>query len=193
MGTAADRNRSSMQKLKELIIYISGKFESEPAAGDTKLNKILFFSDYVAFGKFGETITGENYTKQEFGPVCQRLLIARKEMIPKDVVVIRRPTIDGLQTRTIPKREANLTIFDGEQIAIVDEICELFRRDDAKTISEFSHKFQGWRKTRTGDVIPMETFFLPAEQRSEVSDHELAVLKELEKTYGRHPASGEAS
>ncbi len=45
-------------KLVELILYIADKCENDPHFGKTKLNKILFFSDMLYYGFFGNAITG---------------------------------------------------------------------------------------------------------------------------------------
>src|ERR1035438_9553158 len=40
-------------KLGELIIYISKKSAGDSRFGATKLNKLLYFSDFLSFGNFG--------------------------------------------------------------------------------------------------------------------------------------------
>ena len=51
------------QKFKELVIYIAGRCESDPYFGAVKLNKLLFFSDFFAYAKLGNPITGAEYMK----------------------------------------------------------------------------------------------------------------------------------
>ena len=49
------------EKLSELILYISQKCATDPKFGAVKLNKILYLSDFLAFGNWGEPITGVEY------------------------------------------------------------------------------------------------------------------------------------
>ncbi|HZQ34888.1 MAG TPA: hypothetical protein VFD32_03070 [Dehalococcoidia bacterium] len=46
------------RKLGELILYVAEKSSDDPRFGATKLNNILFFSDFLAFGQLGRSITG---------------------------------------------------------------------------------------------------------------------------------------
>ncbi len=41
------------KKFAELILYVSQKSTFDSTFGSTKLNKILYFSDFLAYGKLG--------------------------------------------------------------------------------------------------------------------------------------------
>lgn len=49
------------KKLRELILYIVRKL---PGVDETTLKKILYYSDFMAYAKTGESITGEVYWKE---------------------------------------------------------------------------------------------------------------------------------
>lgn len=69
--------------LKELIVYIANKLALHPKFGATKLNKILFYSDFIAYAKLGKSITGEKYQKLPLGPAPKYLLPVRKKWIQR--------------------------------------------------------------------------------------------------------------
>src|ERR1035437_6112774 len=81
---AADHRR-----LRELMLYIAQRCADAPKFGAIKLNKILFWSDFTAFTRTGDSITGEAYHKQPFGPVPRSLKKVREGMEEKgDIQVI---------------------------------------------------------------------------------------------------------
>jgi hypothetical protein len=56
------------EKLRELILHVARRSEGDIAFGVTKLNKLLFFIDFLACLRFGKPITGEEYQKLDNGP-----------------------------------------------------------------------------------------------------------------------------
>jgi len=144
-------------RMKELIVYISQKSQGDKKFGATKLNKILFYSDYLSFARRGQSITGHDYQRLPQGPAPRRLLPLRAELIEEDRISLLKRDYGGLQQdTTVALTEPDLSIFDGEDIAIVDEIIEACWGMTARQISCESHKFIGWRLAETGESIPYE-------------------------------------
>ena len=56
------------RKPGELIVLIASLSRDDPAFGDVKLNKLLFFSDFLAYTNLGHPTTGAEYQKLDFGP-----------------------------------------------------------------------------------------------------------------------------
>ncbi|HET6960154.1 MAG TPA: Panacea domain-containing protein, partial [Vicinamibacterales bacterium] len=69
------------RRLKELILYISQESASDPDYGWTALNKILFFSDFLAYAKFGKPITGTEYMREKHGPVPRPLRAGKQSPV----------------------------------------------------------------------------------------------------------------
>ena len=76
-------------KLKELMLYVVEKSETDPTFGAIKLNKILFFSDFLMYWKTGKSITGQEYMKLERGPAPRRLLPVQKELLDTCEAVLK--------------------------------------------------------------------------------------------------------
>src|SRR5688572_20552652 len=77
-------------KFIELILYFSRRgLEEGLVIGSTKLNKLLFFSDFRAYAKLGQAITGARYQKLGWGPAPRALLPVRGELIENDDARLR--------------------------------------------------------------------------------------------------------
>jgi len=155
-------------KLAELILYISQKCATDPKFGATKLNKILYLSDFLAFGSWGEPMTGVPYRHLRMGPAPTRLVPVRDALEKSGKLVVQTlPLRSGKkQTRTVNLTEPNLKVFSGREIALVDSIIEDLWDLDAEESSEFSHRFVGWKMTKEGDPIPYGSIFLSDEPLS---------------------------
>lgn len=149
------------QKFKELVLYLAEKSADDPSFGDTKLNKLLFFSDFLAYAVYGRPITGAVYQKLEHGPAPRRLLPARRELVEaRDATVVKRGRAYA-RTVTVNRRPADTRLFDPDELDLVDEIVELLRTHDATDVSDFSHQFSaGWKLGKPGDDIPYDSIFL---------------------------------
>lgn len=149
------------EKLRELALYVAAKSEDDPRFGATKLNKILFYSDFWAYGLFGKPITGAEYQRLENGPAPRAWLPLQRDMLKqKEAAVARRAHFGYQQERLVALREPKLEAFSGAEISIVDQVLEMLRDQNATQVSELSHQFQGWRLARHKETIPYATVFL---------------------------------
>jgi hypothetical protein len=76
------------EKLGELIVYISEKSANDPRFGATKLNKLLYFSDFLAYGNFGRPITGAIYRHLKQGPAPRHLEEVRDRLAASGAIQI---------------------------------------------------------------------------------------------------------
>ncbi len=160
------------RKLRELMLYVSSRCDGDHLFGATKLNKILFFADFLAFGRLGKSITGQEYQRLRNGPAPRRLKPLRAAMVEaRDCAMAERRVFDKFQHRLLPLRDADLSEFSGEEIAVVDEVISALRNDTASEVSERSHQFIGWEAAAEGEVIPYETVFLETVPLTEELDN----------------------
>jgi hypothetical protein len=170
-------------KLGELIIYISLKSECDPQFGATKLNKLLYFADFLAMGNFGRPITEVEYQHLDNGPAPRRLLPVERKLEEQRAIAIQRVALKSgkTQIRTVALRAADLRAFSGEEISLVDHLIFEYWNDDAESISSHSHNYVGWKMTKTGDNIPYGSVFLSDEPLTQA---EITRGQELAARYG---------
>lgn len=156
--------RSRPRKFKELLLYVAQKSLDDPHFGATKLNKILFYSDFLAYGQLGHSITEATYQRLNHGPAPVHLRPAERELEEEGAAeVIEVPRFNLMQRRLIPKRRARLTDFSADEIALVDEVIDALRGYSAAAASELSHLEKGWQLVGDREVIPYEFVFLSSE------------------------------
>lgn len=153
-------------KLKELILYIAKKCENDVFFGATKLNKILFFSDFMSYAKTGEAITGAEYMAIEYGPAPKRMLPVREEMILDESIKLERR---GSQERVIVIKPCEHE-FSPDERELIDSVIDWLRYKDSASVIDLSHKLlgyqAGWAETLiTGKnaIIPYDTIFVSNE------------------------------
>ena len=159
--------------MKELILYISKLSMSDPKFGAVKLNKLLFFCDFEAYKRLGESITGKMYENLQEGPVPKCLLPVRNEMIERDKTLTMSNVsyYDRPQHRTVPLRDPNLDHFSPKEIALINEVIEENWDLNGTETARKSHNFIGWRITERREEIPYRMILigdrLPTEKEME--------------------------
>lgn len=129
-------------KFKELVMYIAERSQDDGTFGATKLNKLLFYSDFLAFRRLGKAITAADYVALKWGPAPSVGLPVQKELIESgDAVEERRE----LQRRLRPIRPADTSQFTSAELMIVGEVIDSMAGHNAKKISDLSHFNLGWK------------------------------------------------
>lgn len=148
-------------KFREFVLYVASRSESDPDFGSTKLNKILFFAEFLAYGKLQRPITGAVFQKLNFGPAARRLLPVQEQLECDQAAAIQhRDRYGHRQERLVALREPDLSRFTGAEIAIIDDVLRELLEENAVSVSDLSHRFLGWQLARYGEEIPYETVFL---------------------------------
>jgi uncharacterized phage-associated protein len=166
MGTEI---RFDQDKFKELVLYIASHSAEDPTFGATKLNKILYFSDFWAYVQLGAPVTGATYQRLEHGPAPRQMLPVRTLLFREGAARIEtRPRFNLPQRRLVALREPNLDVFSKEELLLVDEVIDALRPYSAVEVSELSHQLAiGWQLAEVGEEIPYQTAFLTGEAPTE--------------------------
>lgn len=134
------------EKMRELIVYISDRCETDETFGAVKLNKILFLADFNAFLNLGTPITGHEYMALKNGPVPRRLLPLHAQLLEEGSISLKERDFGGYrQKKTLALRPANLKLFSAEEIDLVDRIIENTRNKSGAELIEMFHAFLGWK------------------------------------------------
>lgn len=153
------------EKFRGLMLYAADRARSDQDQyfGAVKLNKVLYYADFIAFQRFGEPITGATYQKLKEGPAPKQLLKQRAVLVDSLEVELKPVQVfNYVQSRLVP---AAKTIdperwFSKREIGVIDEVISEFKGMTAADVSERSHNEAGWILTKEGETIPYETALL---------------------------------
>ena len=174
------------ERLRELILYISARCSEDPTFGAIKLNKILYFADFLSYGMTGEPVTGAAYMRLRRGPAPRRLLPVRDKMIEDgELVIQKRRVYQHEQHRTIPLREPVLDSFRPHDISVVDELIQVFWGKTAEEVSDLSHG-AAWEIAGDQENIPYQAAYLSNEG---VTQDDIEKAKAVAAEFGLDAAS----
>ncbi|MGH7135031.1 MAG: type II toxin-antitoxin system antitoxin SocA domain-containing protein [Pirellulales bacterium] len=144
-----------------MILYICRCSEGDAKFGATKLNKLLFYSDFLAYRQLGHAITSQPYKRMRNGPVPRAIGSLLKQMRKGGEIAQSEHNYFGKrQIRTFALRDADLSLFSAPEVALVDSILRECWGTNATQISNLSHRFLGLQLADDGETIPYETALL---------------------------------
>lgn len=147
-------------KFKALVHYVCWRCKDDTSKlGATKLNKILWLSDFDRYYRHGMPLTGARYAKEQFGPVPRAIMPVLRELEAEGAVVRREVDFHGKEKAEFIVEKDPLPEFSGDEIAQIDRIIAFVCEENtAKSISDLSHG-RVWHAADDGEDIPYFTVF----------------------------------
>ncbi|MBS1890628.1 MAG: SocA family protein [Actinobacteria bacterium] len=170
------------KKFNELIVYIACRLGPEAALGRVKLAKLLMASDFGAYERFGQSITGATYEKWEQGHLPRELTLADRDLEAQGAVAVQSESYFGKTLKRVTAlRDPDMSEFSEDELAVIEIAIHQFGHETATRLSELSHQEVGWRLAAWREEIPYRTVFLG---KGEVSEADLRRGEELASSHG---------
>lgn len=136
--------KPSFEMLTEMVVYFSQNLQSYK----TKMNKLLFYSDFLAFRESGQSISGATYKAIPYGPVPEKYESIFENLSTTDVIDIHyenKP--NGSKIEKLIGREdrpVNSAKFSEKELEILQLVVEKFRDVNSSEIVAISHEETAW-------------------------------------------------
>jgi len=128
----------------------------------TKLNKLLFYADFVHYKRTGMGITGTAYQAIEYGPVPYKYHnIYDHIQERKNIEAIEEYIGDtsGYKFTKTHKGEFNPALFSNSELATLNDVANLLGKKTVKEIVNISHKEECWKVCHaTKEIISYREF-----------------------------------
>lgn len=153
-------------KFRQALHLAASRIADHPSAGATKLNKVLYFSEFWHYRDTGTAISGAEFVHRRMGPTPYRLLPVRAAMIADGLLEMDvRQVGPGIEEhRLVPGSTMEYDLLSDEEIARISSVADELRELNASQVSDRSHRDAGWRTTQEGETIPYDAVFMDAAQ-----------------------------
>jgi len=138
----------NFEKFTEMVVYFSKKLEPFK----TKMNKLLFYADFLMFKQSCFSISGVRYQAINMGPVPNNFqsifeYLANKNEI--NIIYTQFPQgYTGEQFKARKDRAFNADLFSETEIKTLEKISTVFKSISANEIVELSHLEEAWKKNK---------------------------------------------
>ena len=149
-----------LEKFTEMVVYFSEKL----APFKTKMNKLLFYADFLMFKQSCFSISGMRYKAIDMGPVPNNFqsifeYLANQDEI--DIITTEFPTgYSGEQFKARNDRKFNPDFFAENEIKTLEKVANAFKETSTSEIIKLSHFEEAWKKNeKDKKVISYEYAF----------------------------------
>ena len=147
-----------LEKLKNMILYLVKRLDE---VLKTKLNKLLWYCDFLHFKETSVSITGAQYVRLPLGPVPDHYELIFANMIHEGLLSeseIPYQTKDGevLGEEYTALVEPDESLFSEKEIQVMNSIADTFRDYTSTGIKDKSHQETAYTKCQDGDIISYE-------------------------------------
>ncbi len=142
----------SLERIASVIAFFS---ENVPDLWKTKLNKLLFYADFLNYRRTGYSITGLSYRAIPFGPVpseYNKLLVKlADEAMAESTFVNFDNGSHGEKITAISKFVSDH--FTDAEVKTLGDVLDKFASLSATKIVDISHKEKGWLENESKHLL----------------------------------------
>ena len=150
----------NFEKFTEMVVYFSDKLEPFK----TKMNKLLFYADFLMFKQSCFSISGVRYKAIDMGPVPNNFqsifeYLANKDEI--DICTTEFPNgYTGEQFKARKDRPFKADLFSAIELETLEKVANAFKSTSTNDMIELSHLEAAWKKNeKTKGVISYKYAF----------------------------------
>lgn len=120
----------------------------------TKLQKLLFYADFLSTKRYGKPISGLVYVHHHFGPVPAHHDLVQWALLTNGDIDVK--PFDGPYEGEviIASQDPDLSLFSEEELEVIHDVAGFFHDYTASRISEFSHEETAYIQTSLKEIIP---------------------------------------
>ena len=136
----------NFEKFTEMVVFFSDKL----SPFKTKMNKLLFYADFLMFKQSCFSISGVRYKAIDMGPVPNNFqsifeYLANNNEI--EIYNIEFPNgYTGEQFKVRKERKFNADLFTEKELNNLEKVASVFKETSTGDIIELSHLEEAWKK-----------------------------------------------
>lgn len=137
------------EKVVSMVLFFSGK-----GVNKIKLMRCLFYSDFLYYKRYTNSISGLRYKKLPDGPIPEKHDTLLEKIEGEDYIKVEN-TINGEYVKIIVKanREPELVLFNDYEIEVLQLVAEKFKDFELDEITDFTLKEKGLIETSNFEII----------------------------------------
>lgn len=120
----------------------------------TQIMKNLFSVDFQSYKERNAPVTSLEYAHGTYGPIIDNKDAYLDLMVKQNYLQIVNDENDIILFKPIQK--CDFTLFNSDEIKIMNEVLKVLKDKTAVELSNWSHKFKGWIDTKNGEKIKFD-------------------------------------
>ncbi|MCY3804511.1 MAG: Panacea domain-containing protein [Candidatus Saccharibacteria bacterium] len=128
--------------------------------GATKLNKLLYYLDFISYRDRGHSVTGESYVNKPYGLVPKDIENQLNRLQSEGCIkIVNKPYESRHKTQFVIKNYGDQEysdIFEDYEQKLLDAICKQFKEWNTSMIVDQTHLEAPWVYSEDGKIVDYE-------------------------------------
>ncbi|MFR9240509.1 MAG: Panacea domain-containing protein [Clostridium baratii] len=142
------RKRNNMREFIKLVLYLVNNCSKEIYR--TKLNKLLFYTQFLYYKENREKLIEDNFYYDYFGPVLKDLDEKLEKLEEADIISLSN---DDYGTIIQAQTSIDNKLYTKKEREILDKVIKKFDNWSSKKVSNYSHEEEFWENYEKGEII----------------------------------------
>lgn len=138
----------NFEKFTEMVVYFSDTL----SPFKTKMNKLLFYADFLMFKQSCFSISGVRYKAIDMGPVPINFQSIFEYLANNNEIEIYTTAFPqgytGEQFKARNDRPFKADLFSEKELAVLEKVATVFKPTSTNDIIELSHLEEAWKKNQ---------------------------------------------
>lgn len=150
IGSDTGYTKPNLEKFTNMIIY----FAEKEKPYKTKLNKLLFYSDFTYFKNYFKSISGARYRAIKYGPVPSDYDAVYNWLSKNKIIDIKETEEEcGVTEKINPLIEFHRDLFTANELDMIEQIYNKFKDFTPSKLRDYSHKEEAWKENKATNKI----------------------------------------
>ena len=138
--------KPQFEKVAHYVLF----FAKKACPLKTRLNKMMFYCDFLHFKTYGFSISGVNYRAIQLGPVPSHYHELFGVLQSREFIRIEEELYEhgGIGERFYDNLSFDPTLFSPEELETMEEVLQVFEEVRTKEIIHRSHQEEGWKQQK---------------------------------------------
>lgn len=126
MSKVTRSNTINTNKYQNALLYLI-KYCNNSYLGTTKLNKLMYYLDFISYRDRGRSVSGDAYIHKDYGPIPENIddmLVELQEQKQLGIEVV--PYKDSHTVKFHLLKGPDMSVFDKYEKKLLDYLCEEF-------------------------------------------------------------------
>lgn len=148
-----DMPKIQVDKYENAVLYFA-KYCNNMYLGATKLNKLLYYLDFISHRDKGVTITGDQYIHKDYGPVPSYIDEIISELRSKNKLEAELKDFGEngkVEFKTMV--DPDTSVFSKYELELIEKICREFALWSTEKIVSQTHLEAPWFYSKPYDVV----------------------------------------
>ena len=162
MIPTTQKNKTSLpidrEKYKQAVLYFVAHCNNS-YLGKTKLNKLLYYLDFISYRDRQNPVTGDSYRHLQYGPVPALVDEIISELKDAGSLAVTPVLYDNDSKKTFDfqqLKEPDTSAFDDYEANLLKQICQRFELWETNQIVDQTHLEAPWVYSQPYDLVDYE-------------------------------------